>query len=296
MIPQQKILRVFKLISILAQRPGRTLSQLAVYLEVEERTVRRYLHLLEEIGYFVDQDPVTGRYFLFEADPRQRGTFTQEESSLIRQLLAAIPTEHPLRDSIHKKVYVTSELVPLAQDLLDIHHGRMVERLARAIRDEKQVQLVRYHSTNSTSQTDRLVEPLAFTDNYTLLRAYEPASGIVKSFKIQRIEEVLLLLTPITYQDGVPPSDIFGFTDEAPSTVKLGLSTRAYRLLIEDYPAARPFTLPQTDERFPYRLEAEMRSEVGIGRFILGIPGEVVVEETQKLREYLRQRVGQFVL
>lgn len=293
MIPQQKILRVFKLISVLARRPGRTLPQLASYLEVDERTVRRYLDLLEEIGYFVDQDPVTGQRFLFEADPRQRGTFTQEESALIQQLLAAIPTEHPLRDSIHRKVYLTSELVPLASELLAIHHARIVEKLSRAIRDEKQVKLLRYHSTNSTSQTDRLVEPLAFTDNYTLLRAFEPASGIVKSFKIQRIEEVLLLADPITHRDEVPPSDIFGFTDEEPFTVKLGLSTRAYRLLVEEYPAARPFTMPQTN-RFPYRFEAEMRSVIGIGRFILGIPGEVVVEETEPLRAYLRQRVGQF--
>ena len=54
MVPQQKILRVFKLIRYLNQRPYRTLNQLAQSLDTCTRTVRRYIELLEELNYGID--------------------------------------------------------------------------------------------------------------------------------------------------------------------------------------------------------------------------------------------------
>ena len=56
MIAQQKLLRVFKLIRLLKQRPGRTIFQLAQLLDINKRSVYRYLELLEAVGYLYDVD------------------------------------------------------------------------------------------------------------------------------------------------------------------------------------------------------------------------------------------------
>ena len=55
MTEQQKLLRLFKLIRLLKQRPGKTIHQLAQSLGITVRTMYRYLVLLEEVGYEIDK-------------------------------------------------------------------------------------------------------------------------------------------------------------------------------------------------------------------------------------------------
>ncbi|GAA4421213.1 hypothetical protein GCM10023187_56970 [Nibrella viscosa] len=291
MIEQQKLLRLFKLIRLLADRPGRTLQQLADSLEVNKRTVYRYLKLLEEIGYLVDTDE-HDRHFLFEADSPRRPAFTPEESALVSRLLTSAAPENPLRSSIRRKLYLTSELVPLADELLDRHQGQVVERLSEAIRDNRQVRLVRYQSANSGSIRDRLVDPLSFTENFALLTAYEPVSGKEKTFKTRRIEDVQVLDSTRTYTEAEQPVDLFGWSGNTIHRVLLRLTSRAYRLLIEDYPPTRAFTETCETGKWPYCFRGEVRDFRGIGRFILGLPGEVQVDEPEELKGYLRERAA----
>lgn len=76
--------------------------------------------------------------------------------------------------------------MPLADGLVDVHQGRVVQRLAKTLRDGRQVRLVRYQSPNSNTIADRLVERLSFSDDYATLNAYEPASDKVKTFRTHR--------------------------------------------------------------------------------------------------------------
>ncbi len=290
--PQKTVLRIFRLIRYLAKPPHKGVIQLADWLGVDKRSVYRYLQLLDTLGYDVDRD-FDNRYFIPEADPRQPNHFTAEESQLVRQLLAALPESHPLLESIKKKVYLTSELTPLVEDLLDIHRARLVHKLAEAIAQRKQVRLIQYHSTNSDKVLDRLVEPLSFSDNYAQIETFELSSQSIRTFKIQRIEQVEVLNTPITVAqpaDGTT-TDAFGFSGEA-LTVQLNLSRRAYRLLIEEFPTLRPFTQPRKHAQYPYCFLGEVCSEIGIGRFILGLPSEIEVESPQSLKDYLNKRIA----
>ena len=286
------VLRVFRLIRLLATPPHKDALSLSRILGIHKRSVYRYLHLLEGLGYDIECD-FQSRYFIPEADPRQPNQFTAEESRLVQQLLAAVPASHPLLHSIKKKVYQTSELTPLVEDLVDLHRAQLVQALARAIAEQRQVRLLQYHSANSSQVSDRLVEPMSFSENYTQLEAYEPESGIFKTFKLQRMEQVELLDTKIQTDPDTQPnrSDAFGFSGE-PFEVVLHLSLRAYRLLIEEFPVLRPYAVAQVHDRFPYRFEGHVNSEVGLGRFILGLPGEIEVERPQRLTDYLNGRIA----
>jgi len=56
MYNQHKILRVLQLISLLKNKPPRSISHLAGVLGSTERTVYRYLDLLTEVGFHVEKD------------------------------------------------------------------------------------------------------------------------------------------------------------------------------------------------------------------------------------------------
>ncbi len=296
MIAQQKLLRVFTLIRLLKQRPGRTIVQLAQALDIDKRSVYRYLTLLEEVGYEVDNDGKPTRYFIFEDETMRQPRFTEEETQMIRQAMAGFAPTHPLLAGIQQKLFLASTLQPLADGLVDLHQSKIVECLAEALRDRKQVQLIRYQSTNSNSITDRLVEPLSFSDDYAKLNAYEPAAGKVKTFKTRRIDDITVLDTPITYRAAEDILDLFDWSGPHPIPVVLRLTSRAYRLLIEDHPPTRVYVSKQEDDTFPYRLDITVRDFRGIGRFILGLPGEIQVEKPPELKDYLRERIQEFEL
>lgn len=295
MATQQNLTRILKLIRLLKQRPGKTLAQLAQILDCNPRHVRRYMETLEGAGYCVDKEGKRPpRFYIFEDERKQQANFTEEEAQLLQLALAALPDSNPLLAPLRQKIYRQSTLHPLANNLADLHQSRVVTQLAQAIRDRQQVQLRRYYSANSNTVSDRLVEPYSFSDHYTQLTAYEPESDTVKTFKIQRIEYVDLLETAQTRPPAEVPTDPFDWPGDS-VRVSLRLTRMAHRLLVEEHVLTQPDIKPNpADETFPYTYTGEVRSWVGVGRFILGLPGEVKVESPDELRAYLRGRINEF--
>ncbi|MEZ0539538.1 helix-turn-helix transcriptional regulator [Fibrella arboris] len=295
MATKQNLVRALKLIRLLKQRPGKTLDQLAQLLDCTPRHVRRFMATLEEVGYCIDKEgKQPPRFYMFDDERKQRAEFTEEEAQLLRQALAAISTENPLLAPLRQKIVQQSTLFPLADSLVDQHQSQVVGRLAEAIRDRRQVRLLRYHSVHSNTISDRLVEPHSFSDNFTQLTVYEPGTVSHKTFKTQRIEDVELLDVPQTQPPAEIPTDAFNWPGEL-KTVSLRLTYQAYHLLTEDYPLTRLDTAPNPDDpQFPYRYHGQVRSWVGLGRFVLGLPGQVRIDSPDELRDYVRGRIGEF--
>ena len=290
MLPQQKILRVLTLLRLLREPFPKTVKQLSQLLECDERTLYRYRDLLSELGYTVELTDRNG-WHLPAAKERHAADLTTEEIHLLRTALSSLPTSHPLKQSIQRKLFLKSELLPLSEELAEVRRARTVGLLQEAILHQRVVRLCNYLSVNSDSISDRIVEPLEFDSDFSQLTAWEPSLGEIRHFKTARIPDVELLPRARTYQGSTPPTDLFGMDGE-PFTVKLQLSRRAYSLLAEEYPAARPYLQPVKDKHFPYRLVAEVRSHAAIGRFLLGLPGEVLVLEPASLLTYLREKAA----
>lgn len=290
---KRRIFRIFQLIRHLSEKPYKTLDQLARYLNVDTRTVRRDKDLLEELGYPVEKDFNRHFFLVIDQYPAEKGVrFSFEESQLLRDLLQGSTEQHPLKDSIFKKLFIHSELQPLAENHLKVVNASLIRRLAQSMEERLCVILKNYHSANTQSIRDRLVEPLLFGDNYNTIQAYEPASAQVKAFKVERIGDVQLLDQHQSYAQPVEAPDLFGFIGSQSWTVKLRLNDRAYRLLIEEYPAAKPYTgLTHPKNMYPYSFEIKVRDEKGIGRFILGLPGDILVISPERLKKYLNERI-----
>lgn len=292
---QQNLTRTLKLVRLLKQRPGKTLNQLAQILECSPRHARRFMDALTEAGFIIDSEGKRPpRFFLYEDERRQLADFTEEEAQLLRQALAALPKTLPLLAPLRQKIYQYSTLFPLADTLIDQHQSLIVARLAEAVRQRQQVRLLRYYSANSNTIDDRLVEPYGFSENYTQLTAYEPVSDTVKIFKTQRIEDVALLDIP----QSKPPSEVLTDPFDWPGTpvrVSLRLTLMAHRLLVEERPLTQPdIRHKPADEAFPYIYTGEVRSWIGIGRFVLGLPGQVTIDGPDEFRDYVRGRVREF--
>jgi len=292
MVAQQKLLRVFRLIRILSQPPGRTIDELAAALEITRRSVYRYLDLLEAIGYLVDKD-LNGRYFLFtpvkDDQPRQ---FTPEESDMLRQLIQGGANNNVIRDSLLRKLYLNTDLLPMADQLHNAHAARIVQLLSEAIQDRVRARLIGYYSPRKGTTSDRIVEPLHLTDNFKMLAAYELEAKQIKHYKIDRIQDIELLGESQTHEKVAGGTDFFGMSGESSLEVELGLSPLAYRLLVEEFPTTRPL-VTASDFGLPYRFKGEIRGFEGIGRFIMGLPGEIEILTPTSLIEYVEGRLEQ---
>lgn len=293
MIEQQKLLRVFQLIKLLKNHRRKSIDQLAAILEISERTVYRYIELLQEVGYLIDQDH-DGRPFIFEEQEESEHVLTPEEAKLVNDLLAGAGS-HPLTESIRKKLYQTSELASLPDNIIKAHTGMVVRKLAEAIENKKQVILKRYESANSETVSDRLVEPHSLSENYTMLSAYEKSSEKVKVFKVERISGVEQLEESCSYRNNEAPKvpDPFGMAGDEKIQVKLFLSQRAAMLLREEHPLCVPgIYFDKGEGQWVY--SGVVKSYKGIGRFILGLPGEIEVRKTEGLRGYLEEVLKQY--
>jgi predicted DNA-binding transcriptional regulator YafY len=290
LLPQQKILRVLTLLRLLRDPFPKTVKQLSQLLECDERTLYRYRDLLSELGYTIELNERNG-WHLPAVKERHAADLTTEEVHLLRTALSSLPVSHPLKQSIQRKLFLKSELLPLSDELAEVRRARTISLLQEAIRHHRVVKLCNYLSVNSDRISDRIVEPLEFDADFSQLTAWEPSLGGIRHFKTARIPDVELLPEVGTYQGHTPPTDLFGMDGE-PFTIKLQLSRRAHSLLVEEHPAARPYLQPSKDKRFPYRLVAEVRSPAAIGRFVLGLPGEVLVLEPASLLQYLRDKAA----
>ena len=293
---QRTTLRVYQLIQLLSTKPYYNKKRLADVLQVSTKTVGRYFDFLEQLNFVIEQD-FEGRYFIaVDIYPAEKGIqLTWQETELLGQLLQTDATHHTLKGDILKKLFIPEKFHPLAGQLLNGGHSPKIDKLAQAISQRKQVVLVQYSSNHSGTTRDRWVEPLELSVDYGSLSAYEPESDQQKQFRVDRMDAVKILETPITFQGDIHQADFFGFIGK-PFTIQLHLNMQAYQLLTTEYPATqvyirtKPEDIPGFRRDYPYYFEALVRDHKGIGRFLLGIMGDVIVAAPQSLKDYLNER------
>jgi proteasome accessory factor C len=291
MLNQHKLLRVLQLINQLKAKPAKSLRHLAKTLDSTERTVYRYLDLLQAVGFNIHKDTYR-RYSLPEETTVEQGmSFTPEETVLLQELIVSAAAKNKLKDSLLKKLYIASDLHILPNQLLKAHLSKIVNELSSAIKDGKQVVLKKYQSGNSQEVRDRLVEPIRFTENYQSLTAYEPESGKNKLFNIERITAVEITNKSFAHvaDHKYTPPDVFGFGDTGKKyDVQLLLSLKAFMLLKEEYPMAAAFV--KSDKKSgKYKFNVCLNSYKAISRFTLGLLDEIEVVGPEEFKVHLRK-------
>ena len=267
---QKKILRVLQFISYLEQKPSKTIQHLASMLETSERTAYRYIDLIRDCGFNVIKD-IHNRYFI-ENQSTQGVYLTSEEAEYIKQLVLTSGKLNKLKDAVLSKVYLGSDIKIAASHLVNAKNGQIVERLAQAIANKEQVILKRYHSINSETISDRLIEPFGFTDYYHTLMAFEVASAKNKTYHLDRITAIEFNKRGFTFEEKhekkIP--DAFGFSFQGEKhDLELDLSLKAYLLLKDEYPLTIPYVIYNSKKDL-YEIKIQVNDLKPIERFVRG--------------------------
>lgn len=275
MFNQHRILRVFKLITLLKTYPAKTIRRLSQSLEVSERSTYRYLDLLAELGFEVKKD-LHNKFSLGGdqiVDP-----FTKEEAQLIHEVLSVSVKNNPLVASIKAKLPSMEVSNILSNNIVSGHLAKLVTQINESIASQRKLLILKYQSASSESISDRLVEPIGFTSNYQYLCAFEVESKQNKYFKIERMGSIELTDKAFDFVSlhKLLNPDVFGFNEaDEQYAIKILLSMRAQLWLRDDYPDTVKYLEEQSDGS--WLLEVTVNSMEPVNRIIRSMPGEVTL-------------------
>ncbi len=288
---QNKILRVLQLISLLKKEPAKSIRFLSGILESTDRTVYRYLDLVKELGFELQKDQ-NNKFLIIGNDDYETVSFSNEEATLLRDLVLSTGKESKLRDSLLQKIYLQSELAIQGNHILKAQLGKMVTIINTAINENKRVILKSYHSINSQKISDRLIEPICLTDNYNSICGFEVETKTNKYYNLERITEVVLSneQQEFQYLHQLDEMDAFGFSklNGEVFQVELILSLKAYILLKEEYPKTEKY-IKKDKGLDTYILKIEVNNPKPITRFILGLKEDVEVTGSNSFLKYLSE-------
>jgi proteasome accessory factor C len=291
MYNQNKILRVLQLISLLKKEPAKSIRFLSGILDSTERTVYRYLDLVKELGFELQKDQ-NNKFLIIGNDNYETVSFSNEEASLLRDLVLSTGKESKLKDSLLQKIYLQSELAIQGNHILKAQLGKMVTIINTAIIENKRVILKSYHSINSQKISDRLIEPISLTDNYNSICGFEVETKTNKYYNLERITEVILLNEHQEFQNlhQLDEMDAFGFSklNGELFQVELTLTLKAYILLKEEYPKIEKF-ITKDKGSDTYYLMIEVNNPKPITRFILGLKDDIEVTGSKSFLKHLSE-------
>jgi len=293
MSEQPKMERMLRLLLMLSQGIKYSFQELAIKLNLSERTIRRYIETFENVGFAVEKEQ--GYLYIKKLEKPFKDLsdllfFTEEEAFIIRRAIHNIEENNLLKQNLVKKLYSLYDYGKVADTIVKREYTEIVHNLICAINEKKQIILRSYRSANSQIVRDRLVEVFAFTNNFVSVWAYDPGSRTNKLFKTTRIKSIDI--TDKNYQfekEHVKNNiDVFRISTKNKIDVILKLNLRAYNLLIEEFPLTEEYIETQDDKN--HLFNGWVCNFEGIGRFILGLPNEVEIISPLELQSYVKEK------
>lgn len=293
MSDQAKFQKMLEVLLLLDCQYGRTITELSERFEISQRTVYRYLDTFKQVGFVIEN---TNGYFKIDKENTTVQEishllhFSEEEAFILSKAIHSIEDTDELKSKLVKKLYSLYDFDRVIHAISKKEESENIYTLLQAIKQQKQVVLQSYKSGNSKNIRDRIVEPIDFTINYTGVWCYDVEDGVNKVFKTSRIKQVQLL---DSFYNNKPQHkkgiiDIFRMQSFEPTAIILELSLVAYNLIIEEYPLSEKYIFKVTDNL--YRLECEVGNFLGVGRFVLGLPGEIKIIPSEALKQYVLER------
>lgn len=267
-----------------------SVAELAEKLNKSSRTIERYTKKLREFGIEVK----IKNQILFIAE-------SKTNSKLLQQVLRISPAEAILLNNALDKIEAPASVKSTLQQKLNLFDSQKIidcqvkaeksettEAINSAIKNREQV-LFKNYASGSSGTSDRLVEPFEFKNNLKYVMCYEPAKEANRLFKIKRIEQCIPAQTLWEHEEKHEslPTDVFRICGELNKPVKLKLTSLARNLLIEEYPQSECYISACGDS---YIFETAVAGFLGISRFCMGLPDNVEVLESDKLKEFMRKR------
>lgn len=289
--------RQLRLMALLVDNRALTVEQLASRLDISVRQMYRYIREFQEAGFdVVNRGSVyrllpTSEYF----QKITEGTyFTADEAEILLQIVQSAVHPTPQMRHLKQKLEAVIQSRVLAETQFDEQAERNLRRIYTAMKEGRQILIRGYQSLHSGTTTDRIVEPFYMLSGNADVRCFEPESRMNKTFRLTRMTEVEVLTTPWQHagEHSLAVTDIFGYTSDKPTAVTLWLTRRAWQLLREEFSVAN-VQVEQQGELFKFT--TIYCHPEGIGRFIMGLPGEVEIMSDPALTKYITRRAAKML-
>ncbi len=271
-----------------------TVQQMCERLGISRRTLYYYIDFFRDSGFTVEK---RGTCYSLDKNSQfftrlfKKVHFTEDEAITMRRLLDRASDNSLHVQHLKNKLTRLYDLDILENVTLREQDADNVSTLYDAIKMKKTVILRNYSSPHSNTTANRVVEPFMFMDNNNEIRCYEIASGQNKTFKISRIESVMILADDQIYEARHKKvfTDIFMFSGETRLPVTLRLGRLARNIMLEEYPQSAAFITP--DDASHWIVSLEVCSYLGISRFVLGLFESVEILGSEEFREYIRMKI-----
>jgi predicted DNA-binding transcriptional regulator YafY len=306
--------RVLAVLEVL--RTGRRVSgvELAAQLEVDERTVRRYITMLQDLGVPIEGERGRyGGYFLrpgFRLPPLM---FSDEEAlAVVLGLLAArrlglavaapavegalAKTERVLPSTLRAQVRAVQDTLTLDLPPSEAPTaGEVVVTVTTAAQQERQVRL-RYRSGATDDETERVVDPygLVYRAGRWYAVGYCHLRADLRVFRLDRVVETVLRDETFTRPVGF---DCLAYVLQA---LALGRGSWEVEVLLETTLAEAlrripPATATLSEAPDGVVLRSYEQDLDWIARYLAGLPWPMVVRRPPELRAELRRLAAHIV-
>ncbi len=291
---QPKLERLLRIMQLMTDRKKRyTIQDLADILDISQRSVYRYIDTFESVGFIVNKSD--GVVWLAKESKHFRTIadlvyFTEEEAFVLKRAVESLDITNPAVNGVKSKLYSLYDFRKVADILVNPAVSRVVNTLLDAIANERQVILKNYRSSHSAKVFDRVVEPVQFGVNMVDILCYELSSCSCKTFKVHRIEEVIVTEQEWVFKDSHKRivTDIFRFSGIDTYPIKLKLSMTAANLLMEEFSVSSDTIVKISDNEYIYR--DSVCSFEGVGRFVLGLCNEIEILESEQFLDFLNKK------
>lgn len=289
---QPKIERMLHFITLLANKRGHTVDEIAERLGITRRSVFRYIDTFKNARFvFSNED---GYYRLVTNDGPIKDLantiwFSDEEAYVIKTLIDELDNTNSMKAGLMRKLAAISDMTNLENYTCNKTYSLNISRLAEAMKEHKKVMLKKYSSAHSNDTRDHLVEPFEFTSNSIDVWAFDTEDKKNKRFKISRINEVQVLDSNwenATYHNAELMDD-FRTHGDGCYHIKLQMDRMAKDLLSEEYPLSEKHISEIDDSHWLY--EADVYKLEGVGRFVMGLYEHIIILDGKELRDYVME-------
>ena len=276
---------------LLSSRDGITTKELATAMGYRSpHAVQTMIRVMERNGFCFEKRHY--RYTLLKV-PAQLRSFdsyywiSPEELEPLSELVAEMGFRTPQTSDLLRKVLTICDQTSLAKLITQSEPAHSWSLLRKACREHHQVLLRGYESISSDQVADRKVEPYDFTTNYREVVCFDVEKQGVRHFKLDRIRggvEILPVRWMYAHLHEPYREDVFHMSGPRTIPVRLRLTRRGKALLEEEYPLASRHLSAHDDH---WEFTAKVARLEGVGRFVMGLPGEVEILESDQLRDYV---------
>lgn len=297
-----RIERLLRLMLMLSSNVDYTTPELADLLEITERSIYRYIRSFKDNGFVLEKrNPNIHKLLKMPLDEIKLDELIQissEEAFILHTLLLSITGGSQIHINLEQKLAALFDATSITEIIGKKTAAENVRILKKAIDEKECVELIDYESGHTMKVSDRIVEPYGFSTNYADVYAYEPASGICKTFKITRIGWVRPIGAEWEFEEKheVIDPDCFRMNGKHCYKVTLKMTLKARNLLIEEYPLSQKYISCQNS---CWILNTTVKDLAGVGRFYLGLSDQIEIIQSPELvsfvRNHIRKNLARFI-